>query len=82
MKIQKITVPLYGPLRDITMTTGNFECIFGLNEKGKTALVEVMTYLLFKKTAAALRYAKPKEAIITIDDNGELFALPVKKATF
>ncbi|MGB3340884.1 MAG: hypothetical protein WBB37_05335 [bacterium] len=80
MKINRIEISEYGPLKNFTITPGDFECIFGLNETGKTALVEVMSYSLFRKTAATLRYDKPKEFEIKVDDNGNLHTLPAKRS--
>lgn len=79
MKIKEINIPAYGPITDLLIMPGDFECIFGLNETGKTALVEVMTHSLFKRTAATLRYGKPKEATVTVAEDDKLYKLPAKK---
>jgi hypothetical protein len=80
MRIKRIHISHYGPIKELTMTPGNFELIFGLNEAGKTAVVEVLTYVLFKKTAVNLRYAKPDEVMIEMEDNGRVWTLPSKKS--
>ncbi len=79
MKIKRIEIPNYGPIEDFTLTPKEFTCIFGRNESGKTALVEVLSCILFKKTAAALRFSKPEDAIIEVEENGKVSKLPAKK---
>lgn len=80
MRIKKIRIFNYGPIREFSITPGNFDVIFGLNEAGKTAIVEVLTYLLFRRTSANLRYDKPSEVLIEIEDNGQVWSLPAKKS--
>jgi len=79
MRINSITIRKYGPIDDLTLEPGSFEIIYGLNEAGKTALVEVLAQILFKKTAANLRYEKPEKAAVELEDNGITYSLPQKK---
>ncbi|MDH4210554.1 MAG: AAA family ATPase [candidate division WOR-3 bacterium] len=79
MKIRSIRIRKYGPIREFTIDPGSFEVIFGLNEAGKTALVEVLAQILFKKTAANLRYEKPEHTAIEVEDDGHAYSLPQKK---
>ncbi len=79
MRIKKIRVLDYGPIRELVLTPGNFEVVFGLNEAGKTALVEVLAHVLFRRTAAALRYDKPRDIRVEIETNGHVLNLPAKK---
>jgi hypothetical protein len=79
MKIKKIDIHGYGPIKDLIIEPADLECIFGLNETGKTALIEVLIYVLFKKTIAALRYDKPKDIAIMIAEKDISYTLPAKK---
>jgi energy-coupling factor transporter ATP-binding protein EcfA2 len=76
MKIQKIAVKEYGPLVNISITPGVFECIFGLNESGKTALIEALSHVLFKRNVQTLRYGKPKQIEIILEENDSKHTLP------
>jgi exonuclease SbcC len=79
MRIKHIRIQNYGPIKDLSLTPGDFEVIFGLNEAGKTALVEVLVYLLFRKTAVNLRYDKTDDMVLEVEDNGRSLILPAKK---
>ncbi len=79
MKIKEIQVKDYGPITDFVLRPGDFEIIFGLNESGKTTIVEAITYIIFKRNLQNLRYGKPEYASVTIDDNGKTYSLPAKK---
>lgn len=79
MKIEEISINDYGPIKNFTCTLENFECIFGLNESGKTAIVEALSYVLFKRSSAGLRYGKPENINIKIEEAGEVHPLPAEK---
>ncbi|KPJ72670.1 hypothetical protein AMJ52_05565 [candidate division TA06 bacterium DG_78] len=79
MKIKSVTIRDYGPIKDLTFTLDNFEVIFGLNESGKTAIVEALSYTLFKKISTGLRYGKPNNINIEIEENERIYNLPAKK---
>lgn len=79
MKIRKINIKDYGPLRNFTVTLDTFDVIFGLNESGKTAIVEVLSYVLFKRISSGLRYGKPENISIEIEENERHYTLPAKK---
>lgn len=79
MRIKKITIQDYGPIKNLTITPENFELIFGLNESGKTAIVEALTYVLFKRSPTPLRYGKPENTIVQIEEDEILYTLPTKK---
>jgi len=79
MRIKRIRISNYGPLKELSLTPGDFELVFGLNEAGKTALVEVLVYLLFRKTAVNLRYGKAEDAVVEVEENGHALSLPTKK---
>ncbi|MGB3480238.1 MAG: AAA family ATPase [bacterium] len=79
MRIKKITIQDYGPIKNLTITPENFEFIFGLNESGKTAIVEALTYVLFKRSPTPLRYGKPENTIVQIEEDEILYTLPAKK---
>lgn len=79
MRIKKINIQNYGPIKNLTITPGNFELIFGLNESGKTAIVEALTYVLFKRSPTPLRYGKPENTIVQIEEDEILYTLPAKK---
>lgn len=80
MKIKKINIHNYGPVKDFTLEPTDFTCIFGKNESGKTALVEMLCYILFKKTAAALRFPKPEHAAIDVQEDGRVSTLPTGRS--
>src|SRR4030042_5094278 len=78
MKINKIMIQDYGPIRDLVIEPAECELIFGFNETGKTAFVEAITYALFKKTK--LRYSKPVNIEIEIKDKtSRKYKFPSKK---
>ncbi len=81
MRIEKVSLKDYGPIRDITLSPGNFDLIFGLNESGKTAFVEALSYALFKRSPAVLRYGKPKDISVEIEENNKHCTLPTRKAS-
>ncbi|MBN2620924.1 hypothetical protein JXB22_07515 [candidate division WOR-3 bacterium] len=79
MKIIEIEIKEYGPVHEFLLKPGEQVCIHGCNETGKTAIVEVLTYILFRKSVTHLRYPKPKSVHIVIEDHGTRFTLPSKK---
>ncbi|UCD18772.1 MAG: AAA family ATPase [candidate division WOR-3 bacterium] len=79
MRIKSIRVGEYGPLRDLSMNPGHFDVVFGLNEAGKTAFVEVLGHVLFKRSAAGLRYGKPEGAEVELQENDRTCTLPAKR---
>ncbi|UCF71593.1 MAG: AAA family ATPase [candidate division WOR-3 bacterium] len=79
MRIKSIRIGEYGPLRDFSMDPGHFDVVFGLNEAGKTALVEVLGHVLFKRSAAGLRYGKPEGAEVELQENDHTYTLPAKR---
>jgi len=79
MRIRRIRISEYGPLKELLLTPGDFELIFGLNETGKTALVEVLVYVLFHKTVLSLRYGKAEDVVVEVEEDGRVLNLPSKK---
>lgn len=79
MKIRSITLKEYGPIRDFSLTPANFELIFGFNESGKTAIVEALINILFKKTSRVIRYGKPQDIRIEIEHAGQVLNPADKK---
>jgi hypothetical protein len=79
VKITTVEIKDYGPIEDLQLNLGNFDLIFGLNESGKTAIVEVLSYVLFKKSVTSLRYGRPEHVRIDIADDGNIYTLPAKK---
>ena len=79
MKIEKFKVRNYGPIKELVLKPDKFQLIFGMNESGKTALVEALSYVLFKKNPLVLRYGKPEDITLEIENNGTIYTLPTKK---
>ncbi len=79
MKIKEIIIKDYGPIKEFSFTPGNFEIIFGLNESGKTTIVEALTGILFNRDSRTLRYGKPENINIVIESANETYRLPIKK---
>ena len=79
MRIKRIRIKGYGPIKEFLIEPGPFEVIFGLNEAGKTAFVELLAQILFRKTAANLRYEKPRNAEIDVECSGATYSLPEKR---
>jgi uncharacterized protein YhaN len=79
MKIKKIFIENYGPIEEFDIMPAAFELIFGSNEAGKTAIVEILNYVLFKRTIKELRYEKPHAMLVEIGDRGKTHKLPSKK---
>jgi len=80
MKIIEINIKGYGPVVEFSFHPEQMTCIYGVNESGKTAIVEVLAYALFKRTIAHLRYNKPKSIHIVVDDHGRKVTLPSRKS--
>jgi len=78
MKIKKIQLRDYGPIKEFSLEPRNFNIIFGNNESGKTTLVEALAYVLFK--IFSVRYGKPENIHIEIEDKGKIINLPSSKA--
>lgn len=79
MRIKRIFIEDYGPIEKFDLTPAPFQLIFGSNEAGKTAIVEILNYILFKRTIKDLRYEKPRTMLAEIEDGGETHELPSKK---
>ncbi len=77
MKISKISLKEYGPIKNFNFQPKDFNVIFGRNETGKTTLVEALTSILFKKTR--LRYGKPKDINIELEMDKKTVSLPSVK---
>lgn len=79
MKIKRITLKDYGPIKDFSLQPGDFELIFGLNESGKTAIVEALSYVLFRTDVRGLRYGKPDDISVEIESSDKSYTVPAKK---
>jgi energy-coupling factor transporter ATP-binding protein EcfA2 len=79
MRIERIHIEAYGPIEKLDFTPAPFQVVFGSNEAGKTAIVEILNYILFKRTVKDLRYEKPCTMLVEIEDAGETHELPSKK---
>jgi exonuclease SbcC len=79
MKINKIELRDYGPIKEFFLEPGMFNVIYGANETGKTALVEVITAVLFK---VKTRYGKPEDITLEIEFEGKRLTLPSMKFSY
>ncbi len=77
MKINRILIKNYGPINSFILDADNFNVIFGRNESGKTAIVEALTYVLFRNLSG--RYGKPTDITLEIEFNGRTLTLPSTK---
>ncbi len=80
MKILRLRLKGYGPIRDLKLEPGDWELVHGGNESGKTALVEALAYVLLKKNVKLIRYGKPTDLHLEIEHNGATYAAGDKKA--
>lgn len=76
MKIKRFQLKEYGPIREFHLKPENFNVIFGLNESGKTTLVEALISVLFKTKT---RYGKPEDISIELDTGKKIVVLPATK---
>ncbi|MGB9719930.1 MAG: ATP-binding protein [bacterium] len=76
MKIKKIKLKDYGPIKEFHLEPENFNAIFGNNETGKTTLVEALTSVLFKTRT---RYGKPENINIELEKDKKIINLPASK---
>lgn len=77
MKIKKIKLRNYGPIREFYLEPKNFNVIFGMNETGKTTLVEALVAVLFKSRTT--RYGRPDDISIELDLGKKIINLPSPK---
>ncbi len=80
MKIHRLRLRNYGPVRDFDFSPGTWELIYGGNESGKTALVEVLAYALLKRNLKLLRYGKAADLLLELEHDGAVFSAADKKA--
>ncbi len=78
MKILKISLKDYGPIKDFYLQVKDFNVIFGTNETGKTAIVEALTSILLK---GKTRYGKPKDINIELEMGKKKINLSSTKQT-
>jgi len=76
MKIKKIKLRDYGPIKEFYLEPNNFNVIFGNNETGKTTLVEALTAILFKTRT---RYGRPENISIELEKDKKIISLPASK---
>ncbi|UCC11062.1 MAG: AAA family ATPase [candidate division WOR-3 bacterium] len=79
MKIDRIAIHDYGPIKKFVLKPGHFVCIFGQNESGKTTIVEAMAYIIFRRNPQGLRYGKPADVVIEILADDRRITLPSRK---
>lgn len=78
MKISKIKVKNYGPIKEFLAQCGKIEVFYGRNEAGKTALVDAITTALFKRRDIFSHQDRfeGKNFEVVIKDKGEEYSFP------
>lgn len=85
--INNIKTQVFGPFRkEKEIKLGNFNCIYGGNEKGKSSLIEFVINSLFKKNAnwTIRDYVKQAEGVVNLtigDEENIVFKNSDKKKT-
>ncbi len=79
MKIDRIAIHDYGPIKKFILKPGHFVCIFGQNESGKTTIVEALAHILFRRNPQGLRYGKPADVVIELIEDDRRITLPTRK---
>jgi len=87
MRIKEISVRKYGPLRDFHITCTDINLVFGMNEAGKTALVDAITDALFRGRSIfhqQERFRLPPSSLrenvrVLLEHSGKEYAFPGKK---
>ncbi len=76
MKINKIKLKNYGPIKEFFLEPKMFNVIYGANETGKTALVEAIISVLLK---GKTRYGKPDDITLEMEFEKKRLSLPPAK---
>ena len=81
MKISKIKVKNYGPIKEFSAQCGKIEIFYGRNEAGKTALVDAITTALFKRRDIFSHQDRfeGKNFEVRVENKGEEYSFPGKK---
>jgi len=81
MKISKIKVKNYGPIKEFSAQCGKIEIFYGRNEAGKTALVDAITTALFKRRDIFSHQDRfeGKNFEVRVKNKGEEYSFPGKK---
>jgi len=81
MKISKIKVKNYGPIKEFLARCGKIEVFYGRNEAGKTALVDAIITALFKRRDIFFGQDRfeGKNFEVVVKDRGEEYSFPGEK---
>lgn len=82
MRIEKIEIKKFGPLKNFSHRFGEIDVFYGENEKGKTALVDALSETLFRGRRVVFpqqkRFEEKMEGEVLISEKDKIYTFPGK----